>query len=138
MSNVRRRIEVLTLRVSEPITDAKLNELFASAWEQHAERSFQAVLSKSLLYVCAYLNESLVGFVNVATDGGQHAFVLDTTVHKANRRTGIGKALVCKAIEEATRAGVVWLHVDYEPELHDFYKACGFRPSSAGVLRVGA
>jgi GNAT superfamily N-acetyltransferase len=131
-------MQIVNLRVSEPVTDEELNELFASAWVEHSNRSFQTVLSKSLLYVCAYSDEYLVGFVNVATDGGQHAFILDTSVHKGHQGTGIGKALVHKAIDEATKAGVHWLHVDYEPELHGFYEACGFRPSSAGVLRVGS
>jgi GNAT superfamily N-acetyltransferase len=131
-------VESVDLRISEPVSDAALNSLFASAWAGHTERSFQSVLSKSLFYVCAYENGRLVGFVNVATDGGQHAFILDTSVHREKRRNGVGKALVRKAIEEASRVGVTWLHVDYEPELLGFYEACGFRPSGAAVLRVGA
>ena len=126
------------LRVSQPVSDVSLNGLFAAAWEGHIERSFRPVLSRSLLYICAYANGELVGFVNVATDGGQHAFVLDTCVHGDHRKRGIGKALVCKAIDEASRKGIAWLHVDYAPELHRFYEACGFRSSSAGVLRIGA
>jgi GNAT superfamily N-acetyltransferase len=130
-------VEFLDIRVSEPVSDAALNGLFASAWEGHVERSFRPVLSRSLLHVCAYANGDLIGFVNVATDGGQHAFIIDTCVHRHHRRNGVGKAVVRKAVEEASRTGVTWLHVDYEPELHRFYEACGFRPSSAGVLRVG-
>lgn len=131
-------MESIDLRVSDPVSDAALNDLFASAWPAHKERSFQPTLSKSLLYVCAYASKRLVGFVNVATDGGQHAFILDTSVHREARRAGIGKALVRKAIEEASRTGITWLHVDYEPELQSFYEGCGFRPSCAGVMRVGA
>lgn len=86
--------------------------------------------------MCAYRDDELVGFVNVATDGGRHAFILDTCVHRDHRKRGIGTALVRKAIEEASRVGVTWVHVDHEPPLHHFYLACGFQPSSAGVLRV--
>ena len=43
------------------------------------------MLARSLTYVAAYDTvgggEQLVGFVNVAWDGGIHAFLLDTTVH---------------------------------------------------------
>lgn len=131
-------MEPVELRISGAVSDATLNGLFANAWEGHVERSFQPVLSKSLLFVCAYEREELVGFVNVATDGGQHAFILDTCVHGRLRRNGIGKALVRKAIEAASQAGIAWVHVDYEPKLHHFYEACGFRSSAAGVLRVGA
>jgi GNAT superfamily N-acetyltransferase len=128
----------MQLRVSEPVSDAALNHLFAAAWEGHIERAFGPTLSRSLLYVCAYADDQLIGFVNVATDGGLHAFVLDTCVHMRHRRNGVGKALVRKAIEESSRRGITWLHVDYEPALHHFYEACGFRASSAGVLRIGA
>jgi predicted N-acetyltransferase YhbS len=79
-----------------------------------------------------------IGFVNVATDGDVHAFILDTTVHRDHRRTGLGSALVRKAIEAATRTGIEWLHVDHEPHLQGFHEACGFRPAAAGVLRVNA
>jgi len=37
----------------------------------------------------------------------------------------------------AAAAGAEWLHVDFEPELEDFYlRACGFSPTSAGLLRL--
>jgi hypothetical protein len=50
----------------------------------------------------------------------------------------LAKPSFAKAIDEASRKGIAWLHVDYAPELHRFYEACGFRSSSAGVLRIGA
>ena len=131
-------MNAVSLRTSPPVSDEALNALFSAAWIGHASRSFRGVLARSLLYVCAYKHGALVGFVNVAWDGGQHAFILDTCVHSEHRRQGIGKALVCKAIEEASHRGVAWLHVDFEPQLLGFYQSCGFRPSSAGVLRVGA
>jgi hypothetical protein len=35
-------------------------------------------------------------------------------------------------------AGCGWLHVDFEDHLAPFYlESCGFRPTAAGVLRLG-
>ena len=31
---------------------------------------------------------------------------------------------------------VVWLHVDYEPHLLDFYRRCGFRHTEAGLMHL--
>jgi GNAT superfamily N-acetyltransferase len=77
----------------------------------------------------------LVGFVNVAWDGAQHAFLLDTTVARALQRQGVGTQLVAVAIHHARRAGCVWLHVDFEPEHRSFYvDACGFDVTTAGLL----
>ena len=36
-----------------------------------------------------------------------------------------------------TRArGATWLHTDFEPHLTAFYRACGFRPTDAGLVRL--
>ena len=78
----------------------------------------------------------MVGFVNVAWDGGVHAFLLDTTVAPEYRGRGIGTELVKRAAEVAHAAGLEWLHVDYEPHLDGFYRGCGFGRTAAGLLRL--
>ncbi|HEX7949276.1 MAG TPA: GNAT family N-acetyltransferase [Candidatus Limnocylindrales bacterium] len=79
----------------------------------------------------------LVGFVNVAWDGGVHAFVLDTLVARDARRQGIGRAVVAVAEREAHAAGCEWLHADYDDDLAAFYEdGCGFRPTPAGLIRL--
>lgn len=123
-------------RVSPALRSDEVNDLFAAAWVHHERRDFEPVLVRSLTYVCAYLGSSLVGFVNVAWDGGAHGFLLDTTVHTDLRRRGIGRRLVLLATNEARERGIQWLHVDFEPHLRLFYEGCGFRPTEAGLLRL--
>jgi GNAT superfamily N-acetyltransferase len=114
-----------------------LHGLFSASWDGHERRDFDAILSRSLVYVAAFENDRLIGFVNVATDGGEHAFLLDTTVHPDFRRRGIGTQLVRRASELARQQGATWLHVDFEPVLTDFYfKFCGFHPTAAGLIRL--
>jgi predicted N-acetyltransferase YhbS len=79
-----------------------------------------------------------VGFVQVCWDGGLHAFLLDTAVDPGRQHHGIGTGLVRAAIADATAAGCEWLHVDFEAGLTRFYlDGCGFRPTAAGVVRLG-
>ena len=92
------------------------------------------MLSRSLAYISAHYGIQLIGFVNVATDGGVHAFLLDTSVHPDFQHRGIGTELVRRAIEAAKGRGAQWLHVDYEPRLEGFYRACGFEPTLAGLV----
>jgi len=95
------------------------------------------VQEHSLGWVCARDEGELVGFVNVAWDGGVHAFVLDTIVAVKARRRGIGKELVARAVEGARAAGCEWLHVDFDDDLRAFYfEACGFRPTNAGLIAL--
>jgi ribosomal protein S18 acetylase RimI-like enzyme len=80
---------------------------------------------------------TLVGFVNVAWDGGDHAFLLDPKTHGSRQRRGIGTTLVRLAARHAKEAGCEWLHVDFEPALEPFYlDACGFRPTRAGLIHL--
>lgn len=95
------------------------------------------VTRHSLGWVCARDGADLVGFVNVAWDGGVHAFVLDTLVAGPVRRRGVGRELVARAVEGSRAAGCEWLHVDFDDHLRPFYfDSCGFRPTDAGLIRL--
>ncbi len=127
------QIEYVT---APPVDDTELNTLFASAWDDHRSRPFKPVLERSLVYVCAYDGDRLVGFVNIAWDGGKHAFVLDPTVHHEYRRRGIATKLLDIAASRTAERGCEWLHVDYDPHLEPFYRQCGFRHAQAGLLNL--
>lgn len=80
---------------------------------------------------------TLIGFVNVATDGGDHAFLIDTKTHPGHQHKGIGRRVVCLAATQAKAAGCEWLHVDWDPGLATFYlDACGFMPTEAGLIHL--
>lgn len=122
--------------VNTLLTDAEMNGLCFASWQDHTSAKFGSVLSRSLAYVTAYNEDELVGFVNLAWDGGEHAFLLDTLVHPDFRHRGIGSELVRQAIQEASLRNIKWVHVDFEPHLRGFYAGCGFRPTEAGLVRL--
>ncbi|MBO0514313.1 GNAT family N-acetyltransferase, partial [Streptomyces beijiangensis] len=97
------------LSVSPALTDEELNELFTAAWPDHQPTSFAPVMARSLAWIAARRGDRLVGYVNVAGDGGAHAFILDTTVHPDEGRQGLGVRLVRAAAEEARALGAEWL-----------------------------
>lgn len=103
-----------------------------SEWDW-AER----VRRHSLGWVVARDGADLAGFVNVLWDGLVHAWLQDTMVARASRGRGIGTGLVEHARHGARAAGCEYLHVDFEDHLAPFYyRACGFTPVSAGLLRL--
>ena len=123
-------------RVGPTVTSEDLNLPFAAAWPGHSRRDFVPVLSRSLTFVCAYRAGLLIGFVDLAWDGGTHAFLLDVTVHPDLRRRGIGQDLVHRAVAVARERDVQWLHVDFDPHLQGFYERCGFRPTTVGLIHL--
>jgi len=125
-------------RVRAELDFPALGALREAAWDSPDDgSSWPAVLARSLTWITAHEGERLVGFVNVAWDGGAHAFLLDTTVHPEVGRRGVGTELVRRAAQAARTGGAHWLHVDFEPHLAGFYAACGFQPTGAGLLRLG-
>src|SRR5262245_43327891 len=68
-------------------------EEFSALWESGWGNPWKGPLPNwklSLVHLAAYENGRLVGYVNVATDGSGHAFLLDPTVHKDMQRRGLG------------------------------------------------
>lgn len=118
------------------VANAELNTLHAEGFDHLlVDADWEGQLAgHSLGWVVARDKGRLVGFVNVAWDGGVHAFLLDTVVAVSHRGRGVGKALVQAAGDGAAKAGCGWLHVDWDSDLDPFYiDACGFTSTAAGL-----
>ena len=129
----------LTYKWREDFDSAALEALHAEGFD-HAPEEYDwkaQVEQHSLGWVCAIDGDELVGFVNVAWDGGSHAFLLDTLVASRVRRQGVGTELVVAAVDGARAAGCEWLHVDFDDHLRPFYfDACRFVPTNAGLIAL--
>lgn len=130
----------VVFRVRPKIDSAELNVLHAGGFGHPVfEWDWTPQLEKySLTWIGAFRRQRLVGFVNLAWDGGVHAFLLDTVVDARLRRRGIGTRLVREAIAEARRTrGIEWVHVDSDETLmQQFYFPAGFEPTQAGTVNV--
>jgi GNAT superfamily N-acetyltransferase len=131
--------DVLVYRWRGDFENEEVNRLHAQAFEHPLlDIDWRAQLDRhSLGWVCARRGDQLVGFLNVAWDGGAHAFVLDTTVVSFARRAGIGSEMVYVATQQAHAAGCEWLHVDFDEHLRGFYlDACHFTETHAGLINL--
>lgn len=114
----------------------ELQALFGRAWGGSGKPGYDRVLERSFTWVTAHDDRRLVGFVNVAWDGGVHFFMLDTTVDPDYQRQGVGTELVRQAIA-ACRGHGEWMHVDSDLELMErLYFVAGFDRTDAGVVSV--
>jgi ribosomal protein S18 acetylase RimI-like enzyme len=121
-----------------PLSDDELLDLVASHGGRPEQGWWDRIRPHSLGWVTARSGDGLlVGFVNVAWDGGDHAFLLDTKTRGDRQHRGVGTAVVHHAAHHARAAGCEWLHVDFRPELAAFYfAACGFKPTAAGLIHL--
>jgi len=114
----------------------ELTALWQTVWGCAAPSDFSVIFLRSIGHVGAYAQGTLVGFVNVAWDGGEHASIFDVGVHPDHRRRGVATAMVHEATRLARERGALWLHVDFHPNLSGFYRRCGFLPTEAGLMRL--
>src|SRR5262249_34614332 len=128
---------MIEYRRNSAIDNDEYNQLRLRAWGRENGFDWTPVLKRSLGWITAHAGDQLIGFVNVAWDGGAHMFLLDTTVDPAFQRRGIGAELVRRALEVGAEAGGDWMHVDSDEVLmRDFYGRCGFTPTPAGLANL--
>jgi ribosomal protein S18 acetylase RimI-like enzyme len=120
------------------LTDDEMLDLVASYGGTPVPGWWDRIRPHSFGWVTARTGDgTVIGFVNVVSDGGDHAFLVDTKTRGAFQRRGIGTRVVALAAEHAKSGGHEWLHVDFDPGLRAFYfDACGFAPTDAGLLRL--
>ncbi|MDQ6698165.1 MAG: GNAT family N-acetyltransferase [Actinomycetota bacterium] len=122
----------------DPVTDEEMVDLVDSHGGQSEAGWWDQVWPHSLGRLTARTTGGLLaGFVNVAWDGGDHAFLIDTKTRGGWQRRGVGTEVIQQAARHAKAAGCEWLHVDFEPGLAPFYfDACGFAPTDAGLIHL--
>ena len=113
-------------------------DLVASLGRTPAPGWWDQIRPHSLGWVTARAGDgTVIGFVNVVSDGSDHAFLIDTKTRGSFQHQGIGKRVVAFAAEQAREAGHEWLHVDFDDDLAPFYfDACGFEPTPAGLIKL--
>ena len=121
-------------------TSTEVNRLHAAAfnarlWSDDEWDWVAQVEGHSFGWVTARLDDELVGFCNVLTDGVAHTWLQDVIVDPARQRGGLGKAMIDLAIERAREAGCEWMHVDFDDDVADFYyRVCGFMKTNGGLF----
>ena len=102
----------------------------------------EVVDSHNTLLLTARRNGHIVGVLVLAlypTLTGRKAWIEDVVVDNAERGAGIGRALVERAIAEASERGAVTLDLTSNPSrqaAHRLYRACGFEERATTPFRL--
>lgn len=121
-----------------PLADEEMVDLVASHGGKPVPGWWDRIRPHSLGWVSARIGDgTVIGFANVVSDGGDHAFLIDPKTRRAFQRRQVATRVVRFAAHRAKAAGCEWLHVDFDDDLKAFYfGACGFAPTNAGLINL--
>lgn len=105
----------------------------AVGWDAR-EKQLEKIIGKTYSTAACYDNDTLVGFVDVISDGVDDAFIRNLVVHPDYQRYGIALELL-KIIARRTKADrIKTVNVLFESELVDLYRKAGFRIVNGGMI----
>ena len=127
---------MFTYEISPKLANEDLSDLFENSWNEVPDPRYVSRLTSECIWVVAYDQGKLIGFVKVVSDGGKHGFVLDTTTHADYRNCGVGTELLKRLSATSKQKGIEWLHVDFEAKHTAFYRKSGFGHTEAGIKNL--
>lgn len=116
------------------VTPQEIADLREAVGWDRAEATQQRVLDGSYCYYVVRDGKSLAGFLNVVSDGVADALLVNVVIHPRSQGNGLGRALVRRAVDDVTAAGIQCIQVTFLPELEGFYRKCGFHILGGAVI----
>ena len=137
----------VTISILHSVDDAERQQIAAlvaqlTTKEVEPSRFDEVVDSHNTLLLTARCNGRIVGVLVLAlypTLTGRKAWIEDVVVDNAERGAGIGRALVERAIAEASERGAATLDLTSNPSrqaAHRLYRACGFEERATTPFRL--
>lgn len=110
---------------------ARLRELVD--WDGRVDK-FEKKLGNTYFCVACFADDTLVGYVDVVSDGIDDAYIRDLVVHPDYQRRGIGSKLLDMIITRVRSDRIKTLNVVFEPRLKDFYEKSNFAIMAGGII----
>ncbi len=102
-------------------------------WDARKEQLARIIGSTYMTAAC-FDGNSLVGIVDVISDGIDDAFIRNLIIHPDYHRKGIALKLLAMVLDKLKADQIKTINVLFEPELTDLYRKAGFRIVKGGII----
>ncbi|MDF2700706.1 MAG: rimI: ribosomal-protein-alanine acetyltransferase [Haloplasmataceae bacterium] len=100
------------------------------------ELSYSKAIKASYFHVCCFLNNELIGFIDVVSNGITDAYIQDLIVHPNYQKQGIGTNLMNMTINKLKEDNIYMISVLFDQSLLSYYQKFGFNFILAGQLET--
>jgi len=118
----------------KPVKQEEIEALRSAVGWDKMEGKYDRIIQNLYTHYTVRVNEKLVGFLSVLSDGIADAFLIDLMVHPDFRRRGIGSELAKRAIIDLKSEGIKCIHVTFCQDKEPFFKKFGFHIIKAGII----
>ena len=123
--------------LNKQIDVKQLSELRNSVEWNRMEASLRNPKLQRYLSISAYEGDSLIGYVEVISNGVTDAYIQDLMVHPRMQHQGVGTQLMNMTINEIKKRDIYMVSVIYgEKELKEFYEKFGFTSMLCGQMEL--
>lgn len=128
------------MRVIEELNEEliqQLSGLYLTTWftPNRTINDIKVMLQNSYLTLAFVIEEQLVGFCRVLSDGVYKAFLFDVIVHDNYQNRGVGKQIINTVMNHNTLKDVGHIELYCPEKVSGFYKKLGFETRSSLLLR---
>lgn len=128
------------MRVIEELNEEliqQLSGLYSTTWftPNRTINDIKVMLQNSYLTLAFVIEEQLVGFCRVLSDGVYKAFLFDVIVHDNYQNRGVGKQIINTVMNHNTLKDVGHIELYCPEKVSGFYKKLGFETRSSLLLR---
>ena len=117
------------IRIIKSVPAASLERIYRAVnWydESFSTEAMEQIPQNSTIFAGAFVNNEMVGMGRLLSDGVSDGCIQDVAVLPEFQKSGIGRAIVKKLVEESLKLGIDWIQLIATPGNEKFYASCGF------------
>ncbi len=121
------------------VQDPELDALSVAAlrtkvgWDARKDK-LEKIIGSTYMTAACFDGNSLVGIIDVISDGVDDAFIRNLVVDPEYQRKGVGQKLLALVIDRLKTDQIKTVNVLFEAELTDLYRKAGFRIVKGGII----
>ncbi|MCK5129663.1 MAG: GNAT family N-acetyltransferase [Clostridiales bacterium] len=126
----------LAYRCNGKIDVTEIDELRKKVGWNEMGNYYRNGLQNSYFYLCCFIDNMLVGFVDVISNGNSDAYIQDLIVDPEYQNKGIGTMLMNITIDKLKLDEIYIISVLFNEKLNSFFEKFGFSILNAGQLET--